>query len=578
MLIEFRLLIVMLMVTALTACGGGGSSSDGGGSTPPNGSDEPGGSDGPDDPDGPETPDFTALNSGGAVVINSIRASRTDCVSPCTVVFSADDVQDTTSSTDNDWYHLGYYWDYGDSNADETLGIYQRGADYFRNNSNGASREFDTTPLGAHTYLCDEGTCTFNAGLAVRNSVGDWATDWATITVRSQSVEYPDASTVCVSNTSVFTDCPQGARQTTELPDYGAWENDTRYLISAQEVHSLEGKCIEFDTDNILISSYGTGSYPTLSSRLNVGSDSSSCRDITPNDEAVANYSNPWWISNITITKLRVHDIQINSSFRNIGLHDLDMDWEDEASGGGIRTSSVDFCTDAPSLTCSNVPLPYGVYISDVVSIGSRTSPPGTNIGFWTTSGVSYIAFINSLAYVAAEHNFRAEGASRVIVSHSDFLGDHFAAGKHKITVRPEGSLNADMLNQMRVPSDDQSAVYDSRYVAILDNYLGTPASIGNGSAITLKPTNAGAPEVVRWGVVDNNTFDLSGGLGDGPSTYDIRLAGYDLGCYTTNDEEAPQGCADAGQEQIPAEGYNVRLFGEKPIAPRSPVEYSAPE
>ncbi|TQV86184.1 hypothetical protein FKG94_01115 [Exilibacterium tricleocarpae] len=518
----------------------------------------------------------TALNSGGTVMIHSIRASRTDCVSPCTVVFSADNVEDTASSTDNDWYNLGYYWDYGDSTADENYGLYRRGADYFRDDANGASREFDTTPLGAHTYLCESGTCTFHAGLSVRNALGDWATDWITITVRSQSVEYPGTSTVCVSSGANYADCPAGAQQALALPDYGTWENNTRYLLKSGETHSMDGKCIEFDTDNVLISSYGTDSFPTLSTLLNIGSDSANCKDVTPNDATVAGYANPWWISNITLTKLRIREIRLNASFRNIGLHDIDMNWENEDFGGGIHTSSVDFCSKSQTLTCSNVPLPYGVYMSEVKLVGSRVNPPGTNVGFWTTSGVSYIAFLNSVAHVAYQHNIRIEGASRVLVAHSDLLGDHIGKSgkKHKVTIRPEGYRNADMLNQMRVPSGDKSRVYDSRYIVIADNYIGTPASVGNASAIAVMTTNGTVAETVRWGIVDNNTFDLSGGSGDGPSAFDIRLSGYDLGCYTTNDQEARQGCGDGGQRGIPTGFYNKRLFGEKPVAPDSPGTY----
>jgi hypothetical protein len=571
----FRIYLVTLMLFGITACGGSS-----GGEDDPSGPEVPGPQDpGQEDPDQPDS-DYSALNSGGTVVINAIRASRTECVSPCTVVFSAEDVEDTTSVTDNDWYNLGYYWDYGDASADETLGVFQRGADYFRNNSNGASREFDTTPLGVHTYLCDVGTCTFHAGLAVQNTAGDWATDWTTITVTSQPVAYPGSATICVSSEAIFTDCPDGAEQTLALPDAGQWENDTRYLIRAQEIHSVEGKCIEFDSDNILISSYGTGNFPTITSELGIGSDSVNCRDVVPEDETVEGYANPSWISNITLANLRVQGVRLSSSFRNIGLHNLDMDWEDGTSGGGIRTSSTDWCTKSESLTCSNVPLPYGVYISGVVSIGSRTAPPGTNIGFWTTSGVSYIGIINSLAHVAVEHNIRVEGASRIIASHNDLLGDHIGGhgDKTKITVRPEGYLNADMLNQMRVPSDDPSKVYDSRYIVVADNYIGTPESVANSVPISIAPTNNLAVETVRWAVVDNNTFDLSGGTGDGESTYDISLGGYDLGCYTTNDTEAPQACSDAGPQQIPSQHYNVRVMGAKPGTPLAPGDYSAPD
>jgi len=526
-----------------------------------------------------------AKSSGGSVVINSLRASRTSCVSPCSVIFSADNVADVRSTTDNDWLYLGYYWDYGDSGADASYGRFTTGADYHRGTDTskayyvpgtlGASRQFDTSPLGMHTYICDSGTCAYPAGLAVRNDIGDWATDRAIITVTAQTDAYPGTQTVCVSSAADYVGCPVGAQNVLALPTFGNWSNDTRYLIHGGETHDISGSCIEFDSQNILIDSYG-GGQAILLGGFAIGADSA-CNDAVPNDAKVASYSNFYWVSDITVANVRIQSIKLNSSFRNIGFHNLDMDFRNDASGGGIQTSSTDYCTSGADLTCANVPLPYGVYISESNLVGSTTSPPKVNVGFWTSSGVSYVGMIGNSLDTADEHNARFEGTSRNVAIHNSFFGDHIgiAGNKHKITVRPEGYLNADMLNQMRVPTTNKADFYDSRYVYVGDNYFGDPDSVNNAAVVTIAPTNARAVEVIRWGVVDSNVVDLNGGTGGGTSAYDAALSGWSLGCYDNNDWQAPQRCRDDGQKSIPADSYDTAVTtASKPTAPLSPGSY----
>jgi len=510
-------------------------------------------------------------SSGGALVLDGIRVSRTECVSPCPVMFSVDAMTDGT--TDDPFVDNGVYWDYGDPDADEQLGVYDRGARYFVEGT-GASRETDMgTPLGMHTYICDSGICSYEAGVAVRNAAGDWATAWRTITVESQEVAYPGTQTVCVSsdgNWSGDIPCPVNARHATALPTRTAWENDTRYLVRRGEVHNVSNSCIAYDRRGILIGAFGDSTSPRPEiSAFGIGRDNN-CNDLNPADAVVLNYTNPYWIEDITLDGLRVASIDLGMTFRNVTLHDLDMDFEDQASGGGISSNSTDRCTKDATLSCSNVPLPYGFYLSSSRMIGSRTFRPGVNLGFMSATLVSFFGVIDAEVSVAVEHNLRVEGSSRLLVIHSDFNGDHSAQGdKHAITIRPEGHLNEDMLLfGVRPDTTLRENVFESRYTVIKDVYLGTPSSSGNAARVTIEPTAAAYPELSRWGLVSGNVTDM----GAGAPPISVALAGAGLACYSDNTWDSPQGCKDTGPQAIP--GQPARPDMTPPMLPNPPATY----
>jgi len=70
----------------------------------------------------------------------------------------------------------------------------------------------------------------------------------------------------------------------------------------------------------------------------------------------------------------------------------------------------------------------------------------------------------------------------------------------------------------------------------VKDVYLGTPESVNNSVRIQIAPTNFSVIETTRWAVISGDTFDMSAGSGEGPSTFDTRLSGMGLACYTDND------------------------------------------
>jgi hypothetical protein len=527
-------------------------------------------------------------DSGGSLKLDTLRISRNECTSPCPVIFSVDAVQD--SSAVNPFTDSGIYWDYDDAAADQRNGRLEKGAQYFlagRAPDSGASRARDiNTPLSLHTYFCDSGICEFNPAVSLQNAAGDWAKSATTITVHALDDTFPATDTYCYSSSGNFSGCPDGATQITSntLPLHDQWSSNTRYLLRRGEVFgSAEPPriCIAYDRENIHIGAYGSGSDKAeLSAQFVIGSDSG-CKDLLLNDSQAQAISTPYWNRNITLTELRLPELRLGMSFADLTLHDLDMDYENVVSGGGrIIMENANYCSNSAELDCANVPLPRGLYLSSVDIIGSRHTIPGLNVGLLPYACVSYIGLIDVTLGVAFEHNLRVECSSRVVITHSDILGDHIGTNgnKHGITLRPEGYYAADMLLEgIRRSSTDvdggRANIYEDRYSSIRDVYLGTPDSINNASRISIAPSKALDAEVTRFALVSASVTDMSGGSGDGPPNRDVNFAGWGLTCHDDNVWETVNGCGDGGQASIPDGGYQPSRTIVTPLTPPPPEQ-----
>lgn len=524
------------------------------------------------------------LSSGGSIHINGIRVSRTDCTSPCSIMFSLDRMVDTLSTNENPFSTTGVYWNYGDDSADEDKGYFEKGSQYFRNGGQpdgGASRETDTnTPIGMHTYTCESGSCTFYPGVAVMNAQGDWATEWLTVTVHAQEETYPETDTICISPSGTWDGdmaCPEGAIHLAQIPGPNEWESDMLYLLRRGE--SFASSCIPYNRENITITDFGNMLDPRpMISEFGIGHDGS-CNDTIPTDDTIQAYTVDHWVESITLANLRIGNIDIGMSFRDITLDNLDMDFENDPAGGMIAIVSADACSNHETLTCANIRTPIGLYISGTRIIGSRTQLPGVNISMMSASCVSFLGIIDTEIEIAYEHNVRLECGSRVLAIHSDLNGNHLGQNglKHAMTIRPEGYRNIDMLDEVyKVDSSLGLAErYDNRYIVAKSLYLGTPESINNSARITFTASNGGLMETTRYGLISDNISDLLGGSGDGPAFRDAVLQGMHLVCYSDNTWSPNQGCRDNGQQVLP-NGYYLPALTDMlpPAVPMAPEDY----
>ena len=511
--------------------------------------------------------------SGGTLKLPGLRASRSTCVAPCTVMFSIDAIED--GSDDNPFAHSGVYWDYDDPGADTRDGLIEHGGAFHRTKQ-GASRTHDTnTPLGMHTYACEEDICTFHPGVAVQNAKGDWVTAWTTLKVRSQQIAFPATRTVCVSASGRWGGehpCPPDADQRSRLPAMTEWKNDTRYLLRRGEQFVTDRACIPYGSRGIVLDSFGDSADPKPElDAFGIGR-SRNCGRTETTDREIDTYQVPFWVEDITLTDLRVHSVALGMTFKNITLHDLDMDFEKQPSGGVVYTASTDRCSRDQGLSCGRVPLPYGLYITDSTIVGSRTVPPGVNVGLVSAACPSFVGISGAEIRVAEEHNVRLECSSRFLAIHSDINGEHIGqrGKKSAVTIRPEGTLAQDMLLGRRRQARSRDDVHESRYTVLKDLYLGTPRSVNNSARLTIAPTKAADREVSRYGVVSGNVTDM----GAGKPNADAHLAGAGLVCYDDNVWETDKGCIDKGPGAIGDLYEPAQTNYPAPAVPKPPAEY----
>jgi hypothetical protein len=564
--------VAAILLFALAGCGGG------------SGDDKQNGN--PENPDDTTPPADSIVSSGGDLTLDLLRVSRSECTSPCPVIFSLDAVTD--ASAINPFTDTGVYWDYDDDQADERDGRFEKGAQYFlggRVVNSGASREFDSnTPLAMHTYFCDAGDCEYHPAVSLQNATGDWVKATRTITVHAVEQTYPTTRTICLAGSGNFDGCPAGADQVASntLPLHHEWQSNTRYLLRRGDSFASgepPRACIAYDRENIHIGVFGAGTAKAeVTAQLVIGADNG-CNDVLLNDLQAQAMNTVFWIRNITLTELRLPELRLGMTFSDITLHDLDMDYEHVVSGGGrVIMENANYCSNNADLNCANVPLPRGLYFSSVDIVGSRHTIPGLNIGLLPYSCVSFLGLIDVSLGVAFEHNLRVECSSRVVVAHSDINGDHIGTNgnKHGITLRPEGYLAEDMLLQaVRRSSADgdggRANIYEDRFASIKDVYLGTPDSVNNAARISIAPSNALTAEVTRYALVSGSVTDMSGGTGDGPPNRDVNFAGWGLTCHDDNVWETINGCGDGGQGSIPADSYEPSRSIVAPAIPPAP-------
>ena len=123
------------------------------------------------------------------------QPSRTAGVAPLSVHFSAGLTASTPET--QPFHNYEYTWNFGDSNS----GVW---------GTSGMSKNTDKGPVANHVY---ETPGTYIATLIVKDGSGTVDSETFTITVQDPNVVFSGNKTTCISKTSVFTGCPQGANQ-----------------------------------------------------------------------------------------------------------------------------------------------------------------------------------------------------------------------------------------------------------------------------------------------------------------------------------------------------------------------------
>lgn len=150
------------------------------------------------DTDSDKVGDACDVTPDDGIVNANIKASRTECASPCTVVFSAEDTTADGFTADDVWLSMSYYWDFDTDETDTYGSLYEQSYTYV---SGDTAFEKGHVPMATKTFLCDTGTCTYRVGLRAQTINADYDDAYVTIYVESESTHWNAAKTICVSNT-----------------------------------------------------------------------------------------------------------------------------------------------------------------------------------------------------------------------------------------------------------------------------------------------------------------------------------------------------------------------------------------
>ncbi|VAW46208.1 hypothetical protein MNBD_GAMMA02-81, partial [hydrothermal vent metagenome] len=410
-------------------------------------------------------------SSGGSVDASLDILTRPVGISPETVYFSAQQSSDPncldfSGGSDLEACRTGQYFAYHFDFDDPDSGV-------FAVTGNSKNMQVNGAPRAAHTFVCEGAgnsrwnntnqQCEYAVKVRVQNPTGDWDDACVNVATRPQAVEYSAAETYCISSGSDFTGCPAGvpaANRLTDSPPQNLQTNlsHSRILYQRGSAGMYSPMCIGYDESDIRIDAYGVGNDPLIEEVV-IGT-AQGCNDQIPSNAQVSGYDvlsknasghviSGWTFGN-GVANLRLRDLTVGMSATLLTLHNLDLDWSAggpfSASGNGyvsMMTSAWN-CYNNNGLDCNLVPYSYGVFVSEVRSVGDVGDNgvighvPPWNIACMNDCGLINSAIIGSYAKTSFGHNLRVMGAWGLVISNSHFAGDHAGTNgaKSKITLR----------------------------------------------------------------------------------------------------------------------------------------------
>jgi len=506
------------------------------------------------------------VNSGE--VTANIKASRTTCASPCSVVLSAEDSTATGLDEYTIWTNLTYHWDFDTDESDTYGSLYDQEYTYVEGDT---AFEKGYVPMVTKTFLCETGTCVYNVGLRVQNRAGDYDDVFQSIVVNSESAQWSSANTICVSNslniTSNWTNfdksCPVGAVKQSSLP--GGEQYDGKLVLLHRGDVFTDLVEPGMGQRNFKIGYFGNYSEPRPELLTKIEflryyvngvpvHVNSSTNPLTDSDVSALG-----WHENITIEGLRVEGINFPISFQHIGIHDIDIDQRQSTStskfaGLILFHSAGAACRTRSSLSCSNIPISKGGYISKTNIVGSSYQHLAVNVYGGNCPMVNNLGFVDSSVMKTIEHNLRLMGWYRLSIMRSFFRGHHERGDiRQKITPRPcydsggSGNSFGDWNNSglQATYADDvdgrpvsdlissDNIVHVSRYQVTVGNRIGDPSPEAQGAnpggGKYQSNSNVDDQELMQNIIVTNNIFTNDP---DARITGDISLDAHYSGCF----------------------------------------------
>ena len=498
-----------------------------------------------------------------AEIVADIEASRTECISPCTVVFSAQETTDTKTPDEHDVFkNLGYAFDFDDPFS----GTYRF--------SGKPKNQQEGGPIASHTFKCDTGICQYMVTVTVKNIYGDIDNDHVTVKVVSPDEYYLPSMTWCISTKGDYNGCPDGAKQMAMLPA----NNDYSYkrILFKRGEYFDEKICMEYGAKFTWFGSYGSDELdkPELTNGAVIGY-GRDCKHFDVSTDHAQKLGDKW-LHQITLTDLRIHNVKIGASYDHVELNSLDMNYFDESSGGYIHMASgTTSCVLKPEyLDCAYMPYPNGLYLSELEVVTSDAQAMSGSeevvvIAGYNCPMINWLAMVDTEYWNSYSNQFRLQGAQRVSIAHNNARGHtRGPASRHTLTMRTCGHTDVDIkkwienrAGRHRTGAGEPGSPW-TRWIVFADNTHGSSDATGTSWKMKIAPSNQRETNTVVDTIVENSLF-ISGDR----KTADVAINGFHVTVRGNTESGDREHCVDMGPGNNPVYGF-IDCDGDEPPLP----------
>jgi PKD repeat protein len=401
--------------------------------------------------------------------VASLAASRLSGPAPLAVFFDATGTKHTDPGVDT-FRELGYRFEFGDPAS----GIWTQ--------SGLPKNEQIGGPLAAHVF---ETAGEYVVKVTARSSSGASDSHSVTISVRSADEEFPGRSTVCVSTSRDFTDCPDDARRVSRAKSWPEIRSDTRYLLRAGQDFTELGPLEAGNIRNVQIGSFGAGAKPIVG-RVRLQADNP--------------MRNGWvgdWMERVTVMDLDVEDIV----HYNVGVDMLFLR-NDLVRGGLIEFSTTMQYYLDESRSFKGWRNPENVFF--VENNIDRTLAPDENSDPMGISGQGRrFAVMGNRLERTVEHNLRIWQVSQGFIAHNYFDGIARDFIRLCVKIHSQGT-DPVVLGDY----GDASGIRQmSSEIVLANNHCGGPQS-NLQWLFAIGPQNEESGEGVEKVIVEDSTFE----------------------------------------------------------------------
>jgi PKD domain len=392
----------------------------------------------------------------------ALVASSVSGTAPLAVHFDATGTASSATGVDA-FRQVAYSFDFGD----------ERGLSW---SVSGLPKNKQTGgPIAGHVF---DVPGTYTVQLVATDASGNAAQARVSITVQDPDTVYSGAKTVCISLTTDFSGCPNGAAQRSTLPSGTQW-NGTRVLFRrGQDFTSLGSISIQDGNTGVQVGAFGTGAKPIVHS-VGVG-------DWRP---STANFAN-----DVTVMDLQTRGAMNGGIGQRFLFYRNDLSNPRDAQSG-MYFGDEYFTYDDPyrSVPTSSFYISRELFYVENTLTGSFAA----NANAYGL-GAKMIWLGNDMG-TSKMHNLRIVRTYKTLIAHNRLRGISSDGIRHSLKIHGGGLTDY-------ADSAAAGRNWSSRYGVVVNNEFGSSAD-NNQWTVAITPQNGLSAEGVQDFVIANNKF-----------------------------------------------------------------------